>query len=164
MMMALLQHLRCAPVALALALSAVSASHAAEFHLFLQCKGTVKVNGASRPASVDLALRDNNTSALIQRSNVLPVGERLKYTQTPVAYTMLYKLPLPGTVIYQDWVRGPIILWQPNLKGLATVRMAIDRQTGELDAELLDFDDMLLGTLHMNCERRDVDEAPAPKF
>lgn len=156
--------IRHASAVAALLLSVSATTHAAEFHLFLQCKGSVKVNGANRPAMVDLALRDNNTSALIQRSNVLPVGERLRYTQTPVAYTMLYKLPLPGTVIYQDWVRGPLIVWQPNLKRLATIRMAIDRQSGELDAELLDFDDLLLGTLQMNCERRDVDEAPAPKF
>lgn len=148
----------------ALLLAASSVSHAAEFHLFLQCKGHIKVNGATRPATVDFALRDNNNTALIQRSNVLPVGERLKYTQTPVLYTMLYKLPQPGTVVYQDWMSGQLIVWQPNLKRLATIRMAIDRQTGELDAELLDFDDVLLGTLNMACQRRDTEDGPEPKF
>lgn len=142
----------------------VTCAQAAEFNLFLACQGTINVNGKTKPATLELAMRDNNTTALIQRSNVLPIGERFKYTASPVSYTMLYKMPRPGTVVYQDWMSGQLIIWQPNLKRLATVRIAIDRQSGELEGELLDFDDASLGSLALTCAARDMDDAPPPKF
>ncbi|MFT3857954.1 MAG: hypothetical protein QM742_10810 [Aquabacterium sp.] len=142
----------------------VSVAHAAEFNLFIQCKGELTASGKSKAALLDLALRDNNTTALIQRSNVLPKGERLVYTQTPTDYTLVYKLRQPGTHYYQDWANGSWVVWQPNLKRLATIRLAIDRQEGELEGELLDFDDELLGTLKMDCDAVDPDELPPPKF
>ncbi|MGE5451598.1 MAG: hypothetical protein ACM3VZ_07115 [Acidobacteriota bacterium] len=151
-------------LSVALAVGAVAPAQSAEFNLFLGCTGTVNVQGQTRPANLELAMRDNNTTALIQRSNVLPVGERFKYTPSPVSYTLLYKMPRPGTVVYQDWVSGQLIVWQPNLKRLATIRMAIDRHNGHLEGELLDFDDASLGTLAMTCAKRDMDDAPEPQF
>ena len=43
-------------------------AQAAEFHMYVKCKGTLSASGKSKPAHLDLALRDNNTTALIQRS------------------------------------------------------------------------------------------------
>ena len=96
-------------------------TQAAEFHMYVKCKGTLSASGKSKPAHLDLALRDNNTTALIQRSNVLPKGERLLYTQTPTDYTMVYKLRQPGTHYLHDWLNGTWVIWQPNLKRLATI-------------------------------------------
>ena len=42
--------------------------------------------------------------------------------------------------------------------------LAIDRQEGELEGELLDFNDDLIGTMQMNCEKVDPDELPEPKL
>jgi hypothetical protein len=137
---------------------------AAEFNLYLKCKGQITAADKSRPATLDLAMRDNNTTALIQRSNVLPVGERLKYTASKASYTMLYKLPLPGTHYYADWINGGWVVWQPNLKRLATVRIAVDRQSAELEGSLLDFNDESLGEIAMQCQPSGMDDAPEPKF
>lgn len=139
-------------------------AQAAEFHLYVKCKGTLSTTGKSKAAHLDLALRDNNTTALILRSNVLPKGERLVYTQTPGDYTMVYKLRQPGTHYYHDWLNGTWVVWQPNLKRLATIRLAIDRQEGELEGELLDFNDDLIGTMQMTCVKVDPDELSEPKF
>ena len=95
------------------------------------------------------------------------MGERLKYTASQMSYTMLYKLPLPGTHYYSDWYNGywgHWLVWQPNLKKLATVRIAVDRQTAELEGELLDFNDESLGTIAMDCKPTSMDDAPEPKF
>ena len=45
---------------------------------------TRAVRGAAKrgTAHLELALRDNNMSAFVQRSNVLPTGERMKYVAT----------------------------------------------------------------------------------
>ena len=137
---------------------------AAEFSLYLNCKGKLSAGKKSKAATLDLAMRDSNTTALIQRSNVLPVGERLYYRATQQSYTMLYKLPLPGTQYYNDWIRGQWLVWQPNLKALATIRLSIDRQSGDLEGELLDHDDISLGTLAMECEPQSMDEVPEPRF
>ena len=137
---------------------------AAEFNLYLSCEGKLSAGQKNKAATLDLAMRDNNTTALIQKSNVLPVGERLRYKASQVSYTLLYKLPLPGTEYYNDWVRGQWIVWQPNLKKLATIRLSIDRQSGELEGELLDHNDTSLGTLAMACEPQSMDEVPEPRF
>lgn len=150
--------------AASLTLLAGAPAVAAEFSLYLNCAGKINVNGKTKPATLDLALRDNNTTALIQRSNVLPVGERLKYTPSQASYTMLYKLRQPGTHYYNDWVHGEWVVWQPNLKRLATIRLSVDRQTAELEGELLDFDDVSLGTLAMQCKPTSMDDVPEPKF
>lgn len=152
---------------LATALLVWGASHtamAAEYNLYLKCSGQLTAAGKSKASQLELALRDSNNVALIQRSNVLPTGERLHYTATPGAYTLLYKLRQPGTHYHEDWARGHWVVWQPNLKRLATIRLAIDRQDGSLEGQLLDFNDDLLGTVRMDCDAVDPDELPAPKF
>jgi hypothetical protein len=137
---------------------------AAEFNLFLSCSGKLTANGKGKAATLDLAMRDNNETALIQRSNVLPVGERLRYKASPMAYSMVYKLPQPGTHYYNDWVHGQWVVWQPNLKRLATIRLSVDRQTAELEGELLDFNDDALGTIAMTCKPMTAEDLPEPKF
>lgn len=156
-------HLTLASLALGLC-SGAQQAHAAEFSLYLNCTGQIHANGKGKSASLDLAMRDNNETALIQRSNVLPVGERLKYKASQMSYTMLYKLPQPGTHYYNDWVRGAWVVWQPNLKRLATIRLSVDRQTGALEGEMLDFNDDSLGDIEMDCKPTKMDEAPEPKF
>ncbi|RZI79968.1 MAG: hypothetical protein EOP38_23945 [Rubrivivax sp.] len=156
--------LRAAALAGAALLMGCGQASAAEFHLYLNCTGTLAVNGKSKAATLNLAMRDNNTTALIQKSNVLPVGERLRYTASQQSYTMLYKLPLPGTRYYNDWVHGQWLVWQPNLKKLATIRLSIDRQSGELEGELLDHDEDSLGTMAMAREPQSMDDAPEPRF
>lgn len=158
--------MRLATLCLAVGLTALlsAPATAAEFSLYLNCAGKMHDNGKTKSATLDLALRDSNETALIQRSNVLPVGERLKYKASQMAYTMLYKLPQPGTHFYNDWQHGEWVVWQPNLKRLATVRLSVDRQTAELEGELLDFNDDSLGTLSMQCKPTTMDDAPEPKF
>ena len=128
-------------LAAAVALLSLAALHpvaqAAEFHLYVKCKGTLSASGQSKPAHLD---------------------------QTPTDYTMVYQLRQPGTHYYHDWLNGTWVVWQPNLKRLATIRLAIDRQEGELEGELLDFDDDLIGTMKMTCDKVDPDELPEPKF
>lgn len=155
--------LRCLAAAL-LVWGATGMASAAQYNLYLKCEGQLTASGKSKPAQLELAMRDSNNVALIQRSNVLPVGERLQYTPTPVAYTMLYKLRQPGTHYYEDWLRGHWVVWQPNLKRLATIRLSIDRQDGKLEGQLLDFNDDPLGTARMDCDAVDPDELPPPKF
>lgn len=144
--------------------ASASPVQAAEFNLFVKCQGTLQSSGKSKDAHVDLALRDNNETALISRSNVLPAGERLRYKQTPSHYTMTYYLRGAGVTIVQSWMGSTWVLWQPNLKRLATVRLAIDRQDGQLEGELRDANDDMLGTLAMSCDSVDPDELPQPKF
>jgi hypothetical protein len=141
-----------------------ASAQAAEFHLMLQCEGKLLAGGKSKAATLNMAMRDNNETALIQRSNVLPVGERLYYKASPMAYSMVYKLRQPGTHYLQDWLNGQWVVWQPNLKRLATIRLSVDRQSAELEGELLDFNDDLLGTIEMACTPLKPDEMPEPRF
>ena len=153
-----------AAAVLAAATLAAAGAKAQIFHLFLLCSGEVQVQGKGRPAHVDLALRDNNMTALIQRSNVLPVGDRLKYEASPALYSMVAKAPSPGSVLFHDWVRGEVFVWAPGLKQLQTVRLSIDRQTADLEGEMLDGKGDLMGRLRMRCTPKTNDEMPAPKF
>jgi hypothetical protein len=146
------------------AASLAQTASAAEFNLFLSCAGELSAGGKTKPATLDLAMRDNNETALIQRSNVMPVGERLHYKASPMAYSMVYQLGTPGSHFYRDWMGGVWVVWQPNLKRLATIRLSVDRQTGELEGELLDFNDDSLGTIAMACRPVKMDEMPEPKF
>ncbi len=134
------------------------------FHLYLKCSGDITVGGKSRNAYVDLALRDNNMTALIQRSNVLPVGERLRYEASPALYSMVARAPAHGSVVYYDWIRGELFVWNPTLTKLHTVRLSIDRQTAELEGELLDGKAELMGRLRMRCDAKSNEDVPAPKF
>lgn len=139
-------------------------AQAQEFNLYLACKGNVEAGKQQRGASLDLAFRDNNETALIQRSNVLPMGERMKYKASPMTYTMVYRAPVAGSKTFYDWYRGALFTWHPDLKRLAYIRLAIDRQSGDLEGEILNADEQPLGTLQMHCEPRTMEDMPTPKF
>ena len=148
----------------AAALVAASAAQAQIFHLYLLCSGEVQVQGKSRPAHVDLALRDNNMTALIQRSNVLPVGERLKYEASPELYSMVFKAPARTTLVFANWAKGEVMTWNPSLTQLQMIRISIDRQSADLEGELLDGNGAQMGRLRMRCDPKTNDDVPAPKF
>lgn len=137
---------------------------AADFFLYLQCDGKVTAGGKSAPGHIHLALRDNNTTALIQKSNTLPVGQRLHYDVSPQMYSMSYNVRATGsTALYEYW-RGSLFVWQPNLKQVTTVRLSIDRQTGGLSGEMLNAEATQMGTMVMKCEAVSEEDLPAPKF
>ena len=139
-------------------------ANAADFFLFLKCEGKVAAKGKTTPGQVQFALRDNNTTALIQQSNILPVGERLKYDASPVAYSMSYQVPRTETTVLYDWWRGQIFIWQPSLKQVSKIRLSIDRQSGNLTGEMLNAKESQLATLAMVCEPINESDLPAPKF
>jgi hypothetical protein len=146
-----------------LALAALPAQ-AAEFSLYLNCTGKVTAGGKSSDAKLNLALRDNNRTALIQASDVLPVGERLNYVASELAYSMTYKTPVRGSRYYYDWWNGAMFVIHPNLKKLATTRLSVDRQTAVLEGEMLNVEGEVLGNIRMECVPKSMDDAPAPKF
>ena len=151
----------------ALAVSSVwQPAAAADFFAYLQCEGKVNAGKDSMAGNVSLALRDNNTTALIQKSNVMPVGERLKYDVSPVSYSMSYRVPgvRSDSVALYDWWRGALFVWHPNLKRVAKIRMSIDRSTGDLSGEMLNSQDERLASMAMNCKAIDEADLPAPKF
>lgn len=150
-------------LALWLGLATALPAGAQEFHLYLQCQGTFSTAGKSSPAQLLLALRDNNNTALIQKSNVLPVGERLRYVDTPAAYTLVWKLPAREQRPRLEWQAG-LLVAHPNLRKLDTIRLSIDRQDGSLEGELLNSADESLGTLALDCEPQAPGRQPAPKF
>ena len=140
-------------------------AYAAEFHLYLKCSGTLSSSAKPTPAQLELAMRDNNLTALIQKSDVLPVGERLKYVATEQAYAMQMRTPVYGTQgVYYNWFTGPIFVWHPDLRKLALTRISIDRQTAVLDGEMLNIAGNVLARLRMTCTPQSMDDVPAPKF
>ena len=153
-----------AVVALLAGGATVAPARAAEFHLYLQCQGKVASKGKAYDAHLNLAMRDNNLTALIQKSNVLPVGERMKYVASEVAYTLTYRTPQARSRLALDWFSGQIFVWLPDLKRVAETRLSIDRQTAVLQGELLNADSDLLGNLRMDCQPVSPDDLPAPKF
>lgn len=146
------------------ALVAPVSVQAAEFHLYLQCQGKVASRGKAYDAHLNLAMRDNNLTALIQKSNVLPVGERMQYVASEVAYTMTYRSAQARSRLALDWFNGQLFVWLPDLKRLAETRLSIDRQTAVLQGELLNADGDLLGNLRMDCQPISPDDLPAPKL
>ena len=159
--------IRCAPLLLALGAACGAWSNSASaqmFHLYLNCEGDITANGRKMKARIDLAMRDNNLTALIQNSNVLPVGERMKYVPTQQAYTIVYRAPLRGSAVYRSWYGGPLFVWYPALDRLAYIRMAIDRQTGELTGDILNIQDEVLASLALDCEPSTDEQQPAPRF
>jgi hypothetical protein len=148
----------------ALLLATALPASAQMYHLYLSCTGKVRCGGRPMDTYLDLALRDNNMTALVQRSNVLPVGERLKYQASPALYTMKLVIADTRTQVYQDWYRGALFTFEPNLRKLNEIRLSIDRQTAVLDGELLDGAGEPLGLLEMRCKPRTNDDIPAPKF
>jgi len=147
-----------------LAGACVVPAQAAEFHLYLQCQGKVASKGKAYDAHLNLAMRDNNLTALIQKSNVLPVGERMKYVASEVAYTMTFRTPQARSRLALDWFSGQLFVLAAGPKRLAETRLSIDRQTAVLQGELLNADGDLLGNLRMDCQPVSPDDLPAPKF
>lgn len=114
-------------------------------------------------AHIYLALRDNNMTALVQRSNVLPMGERMKYTATNSHYTATY-MPQRGGKVFLDFKGTQLFKWYPPFEKLAATRVAIDRQTGELEGEMVGPEGEVLGRMDMSCVPRKDGEGPAPRF
>jgi hypothetical protein len=148
----------------AVAMLAVAPGTAQEFGVYLNCSGQVQVNGRSKSAHLDLALRRNSSLALIQRSDVLPVGDKMKLEITPAFYSMVFRAPVPTSASYYDWMRGTLIVWSPVLRELQTVRISVDRQSAALEGDMRDINDRSLGRLKMRCKPSDNDSAPEPKF
>jgi hypothetical protein len=149
----------------ALAGSMVSApASAQEFGVYLACAGKVYAGKRAMPAHLDLALRRNSQLALIQRSDVLPVGERMKMEISPAFYTMVYAAPLRSSTIWYDWIRGAIFVWNPDLLKLQLVRLSVDRQTAALEGEMRDGAGTQLARLAMHCDPKNNDTVPEPKF
>ena len=136
---------------------------AQQFHLYLLCSGKIEARGRSLPAHLDLALRDNNMTALVQRSNVLPVGERMRYEASPAFYSMKVLFANRERAFY-DWWRGTLFIWQPDLQRLTEVRLSIDRQSAALEGELMDGSGDTLGRLRMSCVPQTNETVPEPKF
>jgi hypothetical protein len=134
------------------------------FSLYLKCEGDVASGAGRTSANLDLAMRDNNQSALIQRSNVLPVGEKMKYEVSPATYSMTFRSPQARTQLFYDWYRGQLFAWDPSLKRLAYIRVSIDRQTGALEGDIRNADDQSLARIGMKCQKVDPAALPAPKF
>ena len=147
-----------------LAVLAVAPGAAQEYGVYLNCSGQVQANGRSKNAHLDLALRRNSSLALIQRSDVLPVGDRMKLEITPAFYSMVFRAPVPTSASYYDWMRGTLIVWSPVLRELQTVRISVDRQSAALEGDMRDINDRSLGRLKMRCKPSDNDSAPEPKF
>ena len=148
----------------AAAVLAVAPGTAQEYGVYLNCSGQVQANGRSKSAHLDLALRRNSSLALIQRSDVLPVGDKMKLEITPAFYSMVFRAPVPTSASYYDWMRGTLIVWSPVLRELQTVRISVDRQSAALEGDMRDINDRSLGRLKMRCKPSDNDSAPEPKF
>lgn len=141
-------------------------AQAQEFSRFISCKGQFTAEDKTRDAFADFALRFNSRLALIQGSNILPVGERLAYTPTPANYSMTYILRRQGTqaLVVPGWFQNTILIAYPNLKRLNQIRLSINRQTGALEGKMLNEEDELLAGFTMMCESRSEAEMGAPKF
>jgi hypothetical protein len=148
----------------AAAVLAAGPSPAQEYGVYLNCTGQVQAGGKSRSANLDLALRRNSSLAMIQRSDVLPVGDKMKLDITPAFYSMVFRAPVPSSAAYYDWMRGTLIVWSPVFRELQTVRISVDRQTAALEGDMRDINDRSLGRLKMRCKPSDNDSAPEPKF
>jgi hypothetical protein len=114
-------------------------------------------------AHLFLALRDNNMTAFVQRSNVLPMGERMKYTATNTHYTAVYQPQRTGKT-FLDFKGTALFKWYPPFEKLAVTRVAIDRQTGDLEGEMVGPEGEVLGRMDMSCQPRRDGEGPAPRF
>lgn len=121
---------------------------------------TAKSSGG---AHLELALRDNNMTAFVQRSNVLPTGERMKYTATQTHYAATY-IAGPTSRASVDWRGSWLLSWHPPFQKLAATRISIDRQTGHLEGEIVGPAGEVMGLMDMECEPRKEGEGPAPRF
>jgi hypothetical protein len=123
----------------------------------------VRSAGKRGNAYIDLALRDNNMTALVQRSNVLPVGERMKYVATQSHYAATYS-PGPTSRANVDWRGSWFFSWHPPFQKMAATRVSVDRQSGVLEGEIVGPDGDILGLIDMQCEPRREGEGPRPRF
>ena len=139
---------------------------AQEYSRFLSCAGNFIADGKPAEAHADFALRYNNRTALIQDSNVLPVGEILRYVPTPTTYSMTYLLRRQGTdvVVVPGWFQNTILVAYPNLKRLNQIRLSINRQRGVLEGKILNEEDELLGSFTMQCTSQSEQDVGTPKF
>jgi hypothetical protein len=137
---------------------------AQEFGVYLNCKGQAVSEGKTLASHVSVALRRNSQLAMIQSSNILPAGEKMRLEITPQFYTMMFKAPLRSSLIYHDWLHGALLIWNPDLKKLHTIRISVDRQSAALEGEMLDGTGANIGRLAMRCEPQNNDTAPEPKF
>ncbi len=137
---------------------------AQEFGVYLSCAGVVHDADRKMPAHLDLALRRNSQLALIQSSDVLPVGERMKMNISPAFYSMVYTAPLRNSTVWYDWIRGAVFVWDPDLLKLQTVRLSVDRQTAKLEGEMRDGAGVQLARLEMQCDPKNNATVPEPKF
>jgi hypothetical protein len=157
-------------LAKAAALAALCATaplvQAQEFSRYLLCAGSFEADGKKEAAHADLALRLNSREALIQRSNLLPTGERLQFTASPIAYSMTYLLRPRGTqiVVVPGWVENTVLVGHPNLKRMNQIRLSIDRQNGQMEGVVLNEEDQKLASFRMNYQSRSEAELPAPKY
>lgn len=134
------------------------------YHLYLDCKGGIDAGGQRKPAHLQLALRDNNNSALVQRSNVLPVGEVMKYRDSATHYSMAHTVVPRANAAQTDWYGRWFVVWYPALERLRTTRLSIDRNSGALEGEMVDANNAVLGRLAMTCEPLREQDAPRPRF
>jgi hypothetical protein len=123
----------------------------------------VRSAGKRGNAYIDLALRDNNMTALVQRSNVLPVGERMKYVATQSHYAATYS-PGPTSRANVDWRGSWFFSWHPPFEKMAATRLSVDRQSGVLEGEIVGPGGDVLGLIDMQCEPRREGEGPRPRF
>lgn len=114
-------------------------------------------------ANLELALRDNNMMAFVQRSNVLPTGVRMKYTATQTHYTTAY-VPQTASQAHVDWSGSWLLTWYPPFQKAAATRLSVDRQTGVLEGEIVGPAGEILGLIDMQCEPKRHGEGPAPRF
>jgi len=135
------------------ALAGVTAS-AQQFGVYLTCRGQVQVNNRSKNAHLDL----------IQSSDVLPVGDKMRLEITPAFYSMVFHAPGQTSAIYHDWITGTLIVWSPVLRELQTIRISVDRQSAALEGDMRDVHDRSIGHLKMRCTPSDNDSVPEPKF
>ena len=149
-----------------LAALGASAADAQEYSRFLACRGNVVADGLTKPAELDLALRVNSRTALIQASNVMPVGEIMRYVPTPANYSMTYLLWPQGVraLVVPGWFSSTVLVAYPNLRRLNQIRLSINRQTGALHGRLLNEEDALLAEFRMQCESQAEEEVRPPKF
>ncbi len=148
----------------AAAVLAVAPGRAQEFGVYLNCSGQVQAGGRSKNAHLDLALRRNSSLALIQSSDVLPVGDKMRLEITPAFYSMVFHAPARNSAVYYDWIRGTLFVWSPPLRELQTVRISVDRQSAALEGDMRDVNDHSIGRLKMRCTPSNNDSAPEPKF
>jgi hypothetical protein len=146
--------------------AASGAAAGQEYSRFLSCAGNFTAEGRQQAAHADFALRYNNRTALIQGSNILPVGEVLHYVPTPAHYSMTYLLRPQGTKVFvvPGWFHSTILITYANLKGLNQIKLSLNRQTGVLEGKMLNEEDELLAAFQMQCESQTEQDVVSPKF